>query len=164
MKRHIGPGGESPEGRGLCCLSTESSHVTLLAYRCLQQPGSSSELPSQSFYWHFVTKPRFSCSPLKPIIREASVSRKERCFNQESRQSGEIVDSCPETSSEDSAEPWQLLKGKMEGGRISVNHWGRRLHSASFSTECRLADTLQMLSCLHGLLAGLLRGLLRVES
>lgn len=35
----------------------------------------------------------------------ASVSRKERCFIQKSRPSGEKVDSCPVTSSEYSAQP-----------------------------------------------------------
>lgn len=62
----------------------------------------------------------------KPVIREANVSRKE------SQSFGEMVDSYPETTSEDSARPWQFLNGKREvGRRISVNHWGRRLGSAS---------------------------------
>ena len=43
---------------------------------------------------------------------EAGVDRKESCFNQKSRQSGEKVDSCPKTNSKDSAQPWQFLKGK----------------------------------------------------
>ena len=41
----------------------------------------------------------------KPIIQEASVNRKERCFSQKSWQSGEKVDSCPEANSEDSDQP-----------------------------------------------------------
>ena len=60
----------------------------------------------------------------KPIIQEESTNRRERCFHQKSELSGEKV--CPETSSEDSAQPWQFLKGK-GGGRISATHWGRRL-------------------------------------
>ena len=40
-----------------------------------------------------------SCSRLKS--QEASVNRKERCFNQKSRQFGEKVDSCLETNSKD---------------------------------------------------------------
>ena len=77
----------------------------------------------------------------KPIIQEASVRRKESCFNQKSQQSGEKVDLGPETNSEDCAQLWQFLKGKI-GGRISVNHPGRMLGSASFSIVCRLAGSL----------------------
>ena len=44
--------------------------------------------------------------------REASVSRKERCFNQKSRQSGEKVDSCPKSNSEDSCSAMTVFKGK----------------------------------------------------
>ena len=51
----------------------------------------------------------------KPIIRGASVTRKESCFNQKSQRSGEKVDSCPETNSKDSVQPRTFLKGKMEG-------------------------------------------------
>ena len=98
----------------------------------------------------------------KPVIREASVNRKESYFNQESQQAAEIGDSCLEITSEESAQPWQVSKGKFE--RISGNHGGRRVGSASFFIACRLADSLQMLSCRSHLSAGLLRGLLRVES
>lgn len=54
-----------------------------------------------------VTVPQlsFGCSLLKANKREARVRRKERCFNQKSRQSGEEVDSRPEINSEDSAQP-----------------------------------------------------------
>ena len=52
-----------------------------------------------------------------------------------------------------------VFKGKILGGRISVNHRGRRVGSV-FSTECRLADSLQVLPCLNDLPAGLLKGLL----
>ena len=57
------------------------------------------------FYCYQTQVPLFSAQ--KPIIerREASVSRKESCFNQKSRQSGEKVNSYPETNSEDSAQP-----------------------------------------------------------
>ena len=40
----------------------------------------------------------------KPVIQETSVSRKERFLNQKSQQSGEKVNSWPETDSEDSAQ------------------------------------------------------------
>ena len=52
-----------------------------------------------------VTQLTFGCSLLKANTREARVRRKERCFNQKSRQSGEEVDSRPEINSEDSAQP-----------------------------------------------------------
>ena len=48
----------------------------------------------------------------KPIIREASVSRKERCLIQKQWQSGEKVNSCAITHSQDSAQPSQFLKWK----------------------------------------------------
>lgn len=41
----------------------------------------------------------------KPIIQKASVSRKESCFNQKTWQFWDKLDSCPETSSKDSAQP-----------------------------------------------------------
>lgn len=50
------------------------------------------------------------------------------------------------------------------GEETQENLQGRWLDSALFSTECRLTDTRQMLSCLRDLLAGLLRGLLGVDS
>ena len=37
--------------------------------------------------------------------REAVAGRRGKCFNQKSQQPGEKVDSCPETNSEDSAQP-----------------------------------------------------------
>ena len=58
-----------------------------------------------------VTELKFSCSLLLSQHQEVSVSRKERCFIQKSGQSGQKVDLCPETNPEDSAQPWQLLKG-----------------------------------------------------
>ena len=58
-----------------------------------------------------VTELKFGCSLLLSNNQEASVSRKERYFIQKSGQSGEKVDSCPETNTKDSARPWQLLKG-----------------------------------------------------
>ena len=42
------------------------------------------------------------------------MNRKERCLNQESWQSGEKMDLCPETNSEDSAQQCQF-KGAKEG-------------------------------------------------
>lgn len=50
----------------------------------------------------------------KPLIQETRVSRKEKCFSHKSWQSGEKVDLCPETSSDDSA-----LRGKY--GRKNLN-------------------------------------------
>ena len=38
----------------------------------------------------------------KPVIWEASISRKERCFNQKSQPAGEMLGSCPEANSEGS--------------------------------------------------------------
>ena len=93
----------------------------------------------------------------KPIAWEASVHRKERCFNQKSRQPGEKVDSCSETNSQDSFQPWHFLKGNV-GETISVNRRGRRLGSVSFSIVCKLADSLQMFSCPMWSPEGLLRG------
>lgn len=84
------------------------------------------------------------------------------CFNQKSWQSGEKAASCPETNAEDSAQPGQFLKEKRRG-RLSVNHRGRRLGSAS-PIEYRLTDSLQILSCLYELPVRFLRELLGVES
>lgn len=47
---------------------------------------------------------RFGCLLLKRQSFERQVSVKERCFNWESQQSGENVDLCPETNSEDTAQ------------------------------------------------------------
>ena len=43
---------------------------------------------------------------------EENISRKERCFNKKSQQSREEGDLCPQTSSEDSIQPWEFVKGK----------------------------------------------------
>ena len=71
------------------------------------------------------------------MIQEANISRKERYFNQKSGQMGEKEDSCSVTNFKDIAQPPQFSKGK--GGRgISVNHWGKKLGSASFFIVCKL--------------------------
>ena len=70
---------------------------------------------------------------------EASVSRKERCLNRKRWQSGEKVNSCPEDSSEHSAQPWQFLKGKMEvDGENLSGSWrggGFILHLSPLHTD-----------------------------
>ena len=76
----------------------------------------------------------------KLIIWEASVSRKERCFNQKSWQSGEKVDSCPKTSFENSAQLWQLLKGRMRGKYLSES-LSQEVGFWILSIKWRLADS-----------------------
>ena len=63
----------------------------------------------------------------KANTQEATVGRKESCFNQKTGQSGEKVGSCPKTNSEDSAWPWKFLKGKREV--ISATEIGEQTHS-----------------------------------
>lgn len=46
---------------------------------------------------------------------------------------------------------------------MSVNQGGKKLGSASFFIACKLADSLQILSCLSDLLAGFFSRLLEVE-
>lgn len=58
-----------------------------------------------------------SCLQLKS--QEASVNRKERCFNQKSQHSGEKVESCPEMNSKDFEQSWYVFKGKTDGSRES---------------------------------------------
>ena len=114
--------------------------------------GKSLQLaaPTQSPAPHWVRKSvtefRFGTWLLKGKNQEANVRKKGRCCNQKTWKYGGKVGSCPETTSKDSAQPWQFLKREKKGGRISVNPWGRRLDSASFSIVCRLADSLQTLS------------------
>ena len=82
----------------------------------------------------------------KPIIQEASVSRKEWCFNQKIHQSGEKVDSCLETDLEDSSEPWKDFKG--ENGELSqwvIEAWGWVQHESFF--WCYLALVICLQSC-----------------
>ena len=62
-----------------------------------------------------------------------------------------MVDLCPEIRI---SSAMIAFKGKnWGGGRISVNHQGMRLGFASFSIECRLADSLcshvACVICLH---------------
>ena len=58
-----------------------------------------------------------------------------------------------------------VFEGEKGGAqRISVNHGGGSLVSASISIACRLAGSLQMFSCPKDLPAGLLRELLEVEN
>lgn len=92
------------------------------------------------------------------MMWEESVNRREKCFNQKSKQSEEMVDSWPETNSKDSVQPWQFFKGKTEGSKTLIQP-GIILH-------CMQTDwiILQMLSCPSNLPARLLRGLLEVES
>ena len=80
----------------------------------------------------------------KPVIWEASVSRKESRFNQKIRQSGEKVDSCRETDSKGSAQPWQLWKGKLGVvGRKSLSESLRQEVGFCITLHCvRLADPL----------------------
>lgn len=74
------------------------------------------------FYWT-----HWQLTAQKPIIQE-EVSL-ERCFNQKSWQSGEKVDSCPETNSKDSAQPGVVvLKGK-NGGWGGECQWIREARS-----------------------------------
>ena len=76
---------------------------------------------------------RFGC--------ERQFGREEMRLSQKRCPSWEKVNSCPETNSKDSAQSWLFLKEKYWGGRISVNHRGRRVGSVFFSFECRLADS-----------------------
>ena len=57
------------------------------------------------------------------------------------------------------------FKGKIGGKRNPVNHGGRGVGSASFSTVCRLASSLfRERSCPSDLPAGSLRGTMEVEN
>ena len=99
----------------------------------------------------------------KPIIREAGATTKERCSIQKSPQSGEKVDSCPESNSEDSAQSWQFLLGEMWGKHFR-EPFSRSLDSVLFFIVCKMADSLHILSFLCDLPSGFLKGLLGVES
>ena len=48
----------------------------------------------------------------KPLIREAVSIERKVTLIRKIQQSGEKVDQCPETNSEDSAQPCQFLKGE----------------------------------------------------
>ena len=76
----------------------------------------------------------------KPIIWEASVSIKERCFNQKNWLSGEIVDSCAETNSRVCSAMTVFKRKWGSDGKNLSESLLRRLGSASFSIAYRLAD------------------------
>ena len=75
----------------------------------------------------------------KSVIQEASVSKRENSFNQKNWQAGEKGISCSETNPEDSAQPWQFLKGKMEvDGENLSGSWrggGWILHLSPLHTD-----------------------------
>ena len=121
---------------------------------CISQSGAVDCLCYQTHVWLIATQ--------EPIIWEASVSRKERCFHQKSRQSGKMVDSCPETNSEDSVQLRQFLKEKIgEESQWIIEAGVWILHHS----PCMRTDwlSLQMFSCPRDLPAGFLRWLLGVE-
>ena len=146
-------------GRG-SCWQWAAMDVTLRTLALLGEGGSvigAWIAATRGCYWTQV----WLLATQKPVTQEASVSRKESCFNQKSQPSGEEVDSCLETNSHDSAQPGHF-KGKKNEARSLVSHWGRRLGSASVFSACRLVLSLSLLisSCLCDLPAGLLWGLL----
>ena len=97
-----------------------------------------------------------SCSWLKS--QEASVNRKDRCFNQKSQQSGEKVDSCPEMNSKDFLQSWYVFKGKTDGGTES--QWVREAEGwvqrgppqlqAGWLSRCYLACVIHQQDCSAG--------------
>lgn len=54
---------------------------------------------------------------------KANASRKETCFIRKSAIWGEGGLMCPKTKSEDSAQPWQFLKGKGESDLSEWSQW-----------------------------------------
>ena len=102
------------------------------------------------------SKPYYA-TKLKANDREASVIRKERYFRNVFSL-GTRWTYVPRPTLK------ILLSPASWKERISVNNQDKRLDSASFSAACRLADSFQTSFCLHDLPAGLLKGLLRVES
>ena len=65
----------------------------------------------------------FTTEPTGSLNFKGECQRKTNCFNQESQQSKDKVDSCPEINSED----WLGMiafkeENRRRGGRISVNH------------------------------------------
>lgn len=86
-----------------------------------------------------LAKPRFSCSPgQKPIIQEASVRRKESCFNQKK---ATIWEKTVRDQLKDSAQPTELLKRKglkwQRGESLCTEKGG---WVSATLIVCRLAD------------------------
>ena len=76
-------------------------------------------LPARVVYVLSNSSPAVPCS--KASNQSTSVGREERYFVQKIQQSGEKVDSCPDTNSEYPSQPWQFLKEKQQA--ISIDHW-----------------------------------------
>lgn len=83
-----------------------------------------------------VSEYRFSCSPLnsQEIEEQNSV---EKNFIQKSWWSGEMVASCLETNSQDSAQPWNIIKGK---GKLISATWDRESDSCLYPIEGKLVN------------------------
>lgn len=86
-----------------------------------------------------VTELRFRCSPLKnqSFKRQVSVKGKAALIRKTSKLGRR--DSCSETNPEDSAQPWQFFKGKMEvDGENLSGSWrggGFILHLSPLHTD-----------------------------
>lgn len=101
----------------------------------------------------------------KPMIWEASVSIKEKCFNQKNWLSGEIVDSCARDQLQSllSHDSFKRKRGS-DGKNLSeslLRRFGFCLILYCLQTSWLL---LQILSCPNDLPAGLLRGTFETES
>ena len=132
-----------------CCMSLEA-HVLLCSLV------GKVNLDLRFRWWCYRTQVQLLTAK-NPIIRETSANRKEGCFNQKRRQSGEKVDSCPKTNSKVSAQPWQFLKGK----RRKESQWVIKAGGWVLHPSPLCAGWLTLSSdviCPCDLLAGLLRG------